>query len=181
MFLTCEVSPQRVRVYPRLGWRADVSPRQGRLFIVPRVNHCTSVTDGPRGILRDGKAIILPLQRPWQRVIYASACASLMSRGGLVPTNMAVPAVCGRNLWPSFVPNNRGRKQLRRERNGSSFMIYVMAPYWLLSLSNGSPRTPDFTRRAPSPLLRPPSRKQECDNEAEEAGKCISRGFSFLI
>lgn len=180
MFLTREVSPQRVRVYPRLGWRADVSACQGRLLIVPRVNHCTSVTDGPRGILRDGKAIILPLQRPWQRIIYAFVNES--ERPGPYQHGRtcclqqeSVAVVCSKQSSEKAAPERAEWKQLYDLCPG------VMAPYWLLSLSNGSPRTPDFTRRASSLLLRPLSRKQECDNEAEEAGKCISHGFSFLI
>lgn len=62
--------------------------------------------------------------RSLSNTIYASMCASLMSRSE--PHFHQHGGVCNRNLWLSFVPNNRVRKLPQREQKRSRFMIYVL-------------------------------------------------------
>lgn len=116
--------------------------------------------------------------------IYASMCASLMSRsephshqhGGICCLQQeSVTVLSSKQSREKTAPERAGEKQLY------DLCPDVMAPYCLLLLSNGSLRTADFTPHAPSLLLQPPSCKKECDNEGEKVGKCISFGFSFVI
>lgn len=87
----------------------------------------------------------------------------------------SVTVLSSKQSGEKTAPERAGAKQLY------DLCPDVMEPYCLLSLSNGSHRTADFIPHGPSLLLQPPSRKQGCDNEGEEVGKCLSFGFSFVI
>lgn len=114
--------------------------------------------------------------------IYASTCASLMS---LVLTNMVLSPCFLQQESMTVLSSQQAGEKTAPERVGEK-QLYdlcpdVMAPYCLLSLSNGSLRTADFIPHPLFLLLQPPFCKQECDNEGENVGECISFGFSLVI